>query len=344
MGLRIGWTLLLAAACGKDDTGSTILPPPGETGTPPEDTAAYVPPPPPGPALVVTAAENYTLTQELTIQAELVRSGGDVLLNWGGPSPDMFADMFGQPFTPSMTDELWLMEILYPSSQVADHVEKDDLGFELISTWSLDALGDTSAHTDQLASGSLPFDPVAYFLENDDKTWLAALMAKDADGRLQPRQYLALDPKAGSPTSAQITQSSSSLTWSAKLGGGLVTQAGWPSKDPQDGYYRIDWRGLGNDALGKPYDKQQGDLLFFGKVDGLSAADVATNLLNLKAQASEWYEMDVRGEDDARLDLARSDGGAVFRDFSAGTWVIGVTCEACLAPFPLWLTTIEVQP
>lgn len=340
---RIGWMLALAVACGKDDTGSTIVPPPEETGTtPPDDTDTYVPPPP-GPELVVTAAENYVLTQDLTIAATSVRSGGDVLVNWGGDGPAL-VDMFGQPLTASSVKEFWLMEIYHSSSEVAAHIEKDDLGFDLISTWSVDVLGDTSTHTNQLLSGGQPFDPVSYFLENDDKTWVAALMVEDADGRLQPRQYLALDPVSGAATSAQINSASSTMTWSAKLGSGLTTQAGWPSKDPEDGYYRVDWGGLGNDALGKPYDKRQGDLLFFGKVDGLSAADLTTHLMDLKAQSSVWYEMDVYNEDDARLDLARTDEGVVFRDFTAGSWVIGVTCSTCLAPFPLWLTTLEVLP
>ena len=77
---------------------------------------------------------------------------------------------------------------------------------------------------------------------------------------------------------------------------------------------------------------------------GLSAPFIiAVSLLDLKSHASEWFEMDVFNADDARLDLARSDEGAVFRDFSVGTWVIGVACSTCYAPFPLWVAQLEVE-
>lgn len=332
------WMVALMGACGKDDTGTTIVPPPEETATETATDTGTPPPPAPGPSLDVSAKHNYTLTQELQISAVTVREKDDVLVNWALAA----TDMFGQPLTPGAVQEFRLLEVYAPSSQVANRFEKEDFGFDLLGEWAATVFGETSSGIDVLAEGGQPFVPLNYFLENDNKTWVATLMVEDAYGLLQPRAYVALDPIVGGDTSAQLTASTSSLTWSAILGEKLVTAAGWPGKDPGS-YYQVDWRVLGNDALGKDYDKAQGDVLFFGKVDGMSSKDIATNLLDLRSHSSIWYEMDVLNEDDARLDLAKTAEGAVFHDFTPGTWVIGVACTKCYAPFPLWVSELEVQ-
>jgi hypothetical protein len=329
------WLATLAIGCGVKDT-TTVPPIPTDTTTDTTtDTGPPPPPPRPGPDMVLTAAANYTLTQELTVASVELRDRNDILVSW----PLLTTDLLGAPILPTDFDEFQLYEIVTPVDEFANQVEKDDLGFDLLSKWTVGVSGVTSVHTNTLAFEATPFVPFNFFLEDDNKTWLAALASLDADGVMQPRAYKAFLPVAGGATGAPITDADFSLTWSATIGAPIETATGYGTSDEP---YTIDWSDLGDDALGKPYDDGQGSEMFIGKVDGVTDEQLAAAITNLRPLATDWYTMDVLDEDHERLDLARNEEGAVFREFSAGEWIIGVRCPDCLAPFPLWLTRVHV--
>jgi hypothetical protein len=322
---------VVLAGCGGDKDGTTIQPPPDtETGTPPvTDTGE---PPRPGADLVVTDDANFALTQDFRVDAVEVRSSWDVVVSWDS----LTTDVWGEPISPIALDTWALLEVLSPAEELADRLERDDLGNDLISTWTAPTGGDVFGQLSALSGGGSPFDPVPFLVQNPDKSWLVALGYQVEDD-LDVRALLTLVPEdlAGA-TQAEVTDLSSDFGFTAALDGvPLVTAEGWE-------LYTVAWDQLTTDALGKPYDKDLGDELFVGRFDG-GAPDPAV-VLHWSELADAWYTMDVDREDDARLDLARDAGGVVFPGFTAGsTWVMGVRCTTCLNPLPMWVVTVDVS-
>jgi hypothetical protein len=330
--MRPAIVLLGLIACGKDkettpDTDGTT--PTGETGTTETGDTAL----PPGPDLVVLAENDYALTTSWTFATRTVRSQENALVSWAAVA----MDAEGQPLTPSQVPLLALFEIAIPPAEIPARFAADDLGTGLVSTWQEDVFGKTYTHLDELAYQATPFSSAALMLETNNKAWLAALVFPDGD-RLDVRQAVLVTPEDNDPsTQIALDDASSSFTWTAALTGAPLTTA--------QGYelYTVDWSDLGNDAYGKAYDEDRGDVLFIGRFDE-APSELGGAAKDLSTLAEAWWTMDVVGDDSARLDLARDAGGASFSGFSAGsTWVVGVECSTCLQPFPLWATVVEVE-
>lgn len=328
------WSLVLAlVGCNGKDDDTGPGPTDTDTGTEPTtptDTGTV----PLSPDLVVVDDNDYSVSVEWNIESTDIRSGYDVLVSWSS----FGTDAWGLPIDEATIPVFALIEILYPPEEVPAHLAADDFGTDLLSVWEADVTGQVFANLTDLAYQSTPFDPAAFLLPEPDKTWLAVLAYQDGD-RLDIRAAKALLSVASSSgTSVDITDESSSVTWSGALDGTVLETTGG-----QD-LYTVDWSGLGNDALGKPYDPYVGDELFIGRFDGQAPADLADDLTSLEQAATVWFTMDVERETDARLDLARDGTNSPFTGFTAGeTWVIGVTCTTCLSPFPLWAAVVDVN-
>jgi hypothetical protein len=321
------------AACSGDDT-TKPEPTPTDTGTPPPtDTGT---PPLPGPDLVIEAGNVYSVGTTWALHTEEVRASFDLLVNWSS----LTTDAWGDPVEPGAIDTLFLLEVLSKPSELAPRLAADDLGDDLISVWTADVGGGpTYAHlTDFVTTtggGTVEsFDPDPYLVENADKSWVVGFGRWDGD-RPDLRTIVVLEPKvAGTETS--VDARGSSVSWSMALdGAALQTAEGWA-------LYTVDWSGLAEDALGKPYDKTLGDELFVARWATATLEDLAASPFDWASTADAWYAMDVANEDSARLDLAKDPGGAVFPGFTEGTWVMGVRCGTCLSPFPLWVATVDV--
>lgn len=321
-------TIVVAASCAGDKDTGPIEPPPTETGTPPTTDTA---PERPGPDLVVTADQVYAMHPSYRVDDRVVRSEYDLLVTW----PDMTTDGWGVKTDPLGFDYVVLLEILAQPDEVADRLEADDLGADLVSTWTLPVDSFPTAHLTDLASGASTFDPATYLVENPDKVWVLGLADADGD-RLDLRSLLTLVPDdLSQETGADMQPLGSSFGYTAALDGAhLATATGWE-------LYTLDWSALTTDALGKAYDDELGDELFLARFDDPSGLEAS--VLDWEALAAEWYTMDVERETDARLDLARDGEGAVFPGFSEGTWLVGVRCSSCFSPFPLWVVTVDVS-
>src|SRR5262249_37083395 len=148
----------------------------------------------PGPAMDVLDKSDYSLDYSLDVASVEVRSKTNDLVKW----PLITTDLYGQPLTAASVDQLQLFEILYPADQVSAHIATDDLGFDLISTWTDDVSGVTFTNVNDLVDNGQPFDAASYFVQNNDKTWVAALTdVDDVDGTLHIKAMLSLLPTDG---------------------------------------------------------------------------------------------------------------------------------------------------
>ncbi|MEQ1504018.1 MAG: hypothetical protein ABMB14_17380 [Myxococcota bacterium] len=333
--MRWIWVIAAAGCNGDDAADDTIVPPTDDTETDPDPTGTTgdTGEARPGPDLVVAQADSYAATVDWTVGSVTIRPQFDTVLSWSG----ITTDAWGAPLDPASVPVLALIEVLYPPDEVGAHLAADDFGFELLSVWQAPVDGLVFAHLTDFVYQSTPFDPVAYLVPEPGKTWLAALAETDGS-RLDLRTVLALEVGGASDASrAEFTDTSAAVAWSAAFPATAITTAtGWET-------YTIDWSGVTTDALGKPYDKELGDRLFIGKIDGVTTAALGDAALDLPSVATEWWTMDVARDTEARLEFARDEANDAFPGFTAGTWVVGVTCSTCLSPFPLWATTLTVE-
>ena len=328
------WLVLAIGCAGEKDDGTGIDPIDTDTGTVPEPTGDTGGDVPLSPDLVVTDDNTYSVSVAWDIATTDVRAGWDVLVSWSA----LETDVWGDPIDEATIPVFALLEILYPASEVAEHLAVEDFGSDLLSVWEADVTGDVFVNLSDLSYETTPFDPTAFLLDEPDKTWLAVLADRDGD-RLDIRAALALEADDTSAvTSVDIDDTASQVTWSGALDGtALVTTGG-------QALYALDWSALESDVFGKPYDPYAGDVLFVGRFDGRAPADLAGDLAALESAASAWYTMDVARNTEARLDLAKDGSGAFFSGFTAGdTWVVGVSCGTCLGRFPLWASVVEVR-
>lgn len=329
----------LVAGCSGGKDGEDGIVPDGGTDT---DTDTLTTPPHTGDTgetlptgLVVTADNVYGLTIDYTLAIVELRASWDALVSWDAVT----VDLWGAPLAAATVPELALLEVLYDPSEIEDALARDDLDGKVLSTWTADVDGTLFAHLSDLAYGAIVFDPVTFMLAEPDKTWVLALVEPDGD-RLNPLAMVGLDVQAsGGDTAVTFDDSSSALTWSAAFDGIPLSAA---ADAPADAY-TVDWEALTVDAFGKPYDPDLGSELFIGRF-AVDPASLGAEAYDLAGAASGWWTMDVGGDTDARLSLARDAYGGPFGGFTGGSqWVIGVRCEACLSPLPLWAAVVEVQ-
>ncbi|MEZ4237649.1 MAG: hypothetical protein R3F59_16180 [Myxococcota bacterium] len=332
MGTRGTWLgLALLAGCSgdKDPTGTDTVPGTTDTSTSTVDTAVVV-----VTDLVVADANDYHVTATYSIATGTVRAGWDALVSW----PSLSSDAWGEEaLAPTAVPTLALLELVMTPSELPARLAADDLGTDLVSTWTADVMGDTFANLSDLRSAQgEAFDPAAYLEANPGKTWLLMLARTRDDGSLAPLDFLALQVDAAGQTSEVFAPGGSTVNWTAVIDGAQVAaSAGIPA-------VTVDWGGLQDDALGTAYDERQGNELFVARfADPASALGV--HMLDLQGASDAWYTMDVAGDTDARLELARDPGGAAFPGFDAsGTWLVGVRCTTCLTRLPLWTAAVDV--
>jgi hypothetical protein len=287
----------------------------------------------PGADLVAGPRHNYSLTQSFTLPQLEVRAEYDALLvRWSAVT----VDAWGDPLVPSEVQRLQLLEITVPPSEVAERLANDDLGFDLLSTWEADVLGEVFVPVTDLHAGSTPFDPSAFLLEDPARSWVLALVRPVGD-RVELLTATILVPTVASTNVAAAIEEGASFTWSGALDGEpLVTADEWDT-------WTLDWAGLTTDVFGRPYDDRVVNELFVARFPG-TPGSLAPELRDLGAAADAVWRLDVATYTDARLELARDEGGGTFPGFTTGsTWVLGGRCTTCATPFPAFAFTVDVR-
>lgn len=315
-----------AADKGADPHSGTPAPT-GETG--PTDTGSR-----PGPDLLATVAANYTLTQSFTVpEVEVHAAPTSLLLSWSG----LTVDAWGDPVVASDLGRLLLMEVTVPPSEIGERLAKDDLGFDLLSTWEADITGRVFLNADELLSGAIHFDPAAFLLEDPGRSWVLGV-ADVVDGAPRLRSAVVVVPQVASAgSSVALADGGATFGWSAALDGTpLVTSSAWDA-------WTLDWDGVGTDAFGRAFDDRRVDELFVGRYAAPASA-LGAAARDLPGAAEAVWRLEVGGFTDARLELARDAGGTNFPGFGAGeTWVVGLRCRSCLTPFPAYAAVVEVR-
>lgn len=323
--------LLVLGACGGDKDETTPGPDTGTESPPTSDTGT--PPDPPGPDLVVTDALNYSYSETWSLPVQEVRAQQDILISWA----DLDVDAWGEARQPSLYERMVVLELGWPAADVPAALASDDLhGTELVSQWTAELSGAVFADLSEASAGGYSLDPASLLLEQQGKSWLVGIGMADGE-RVDIKSGVVLVPDdQGTELRADLGAASASYTSSF---------ADTPLQTSElHELFTVDWRGVATSAYGADFDRFLADELFIGHwADGTSPQTLATQIHGLRSTASGWWTMDVEGDREARLEIARDAQGGNFPGFTAqGTWVLGVRCSTCLGPAPHWMTVVEV--
>lgn len=150
------------------------------------------------------------------------------------------------------------------------------------------------------------------------------------------RMLTFLDPTGSSSTTRVDVQDGCGLL---DLDADLTSLAPTPIK--ADGPWDIDWSGLTVDGQGGEIPLTDVDGVLLGFYEGMTAADLEAQLLDLEYIATRLYTAPVESGTTADLALASGDAGTFAGFEGDGTWLLALTCSRCYNPAPLFLTVLD---
>ena len=109
----------------------------------------------------------------------------------------------------------------------------------------------------------------------------------------------------------------------------------------------VDWRGVTKNGLGNPVPSAGIDRALVGFYPGMTVADLEADIFDLEQNATELFEITLRGNREADFSLGlERDSGEAFSGFARdeeGVWLFGLTCSTCKNPAPVVLTILTPE-
>ena len=312
--LAAGLLVSLAGCNGKDDDTAGVC----EPGT-----------------VSLTDANNFTYSGDLTLPVYTTVSAADVNICWDqvindlqchGMDPATEIDNVAMVRYPLLTHE----EIQNGLSQ--NQLNQADIGGYL-SYEPED--GETCINLDSMTLFGTEVDIAdQYNLESESYMLLLATGTSIGVGT---RMLAFLEPSETSDnTQVDVEEGCSVLDFEADV---------QSSEDPLicgEGSWPIEWSTLTADGLGNELQLSDVDNLSLGFYEGVSAADLESQFLDLELIATTWWSLDLEEGVSADLADAATTDGQTFDGFGGdGVYVLALRCSSCYNPAPLFLTVLN---
>lgn len=295
--------------------------------------------PPPGPGnILLTDANNYTVTSKLTIPRVETASGTDLDICW----PGVVKDIQCHDVSPTADlDYVAMLRFLHLSeAEVQAKLTSGQLSMSDIDGY-LEVKTDhtnTCAKLSQFSFFETPIMVQSEYVESANRTYML-LFAHGKQPGVGARSMTFVKPTATS-TNLQVDAPSGCgfLEFSAALT--ALTPLAVPARAP----WIIDWRTLTRDGQGGPVRFAAIDGVMLGFYRGMTVAELQENVLDLELLATSIYDLALTGGKTADLSKARDRRtGSPFAGFqpSDGVWVLALRCSTCQNPAPILLTVVE---
>lgn len=270
-------------------------------------------------------ATGATLSRALTV------GGVDI-----APVPEMAFDRHGltqdasggplDPHTVNSVDLYWFSTL--DEAGVLAAITAGGISQSQTTGWASAPLGDgrdilAFAEFGTLAGPSTAVD----FFTTGEGSWLLVFRG----GANIPVWATFLRPTLDSaPDPVDLAAAPTHLTVSASAAAALTVPAGAPT---------LDWSGLTVDGTGAPWSNDRAERLLLAPITDPAAA--AADVFSAWRGAASHYSLDVYGSTAASLTEATEPSGAAFPGLQSGeTWAVGLVCDACLLPGPVYLSTL----
>lgn len=286
--------------------------------------------------LTLVDANNYSLDVNITIPAVETASGSDLTIHW----EDALEDLQCHEMDPAQ--DVNTVSVVRFGTLTQDNVslgisedtlkQSDTTGYVDVPT-----TGTTSTSLSAMSFFGTPIDVPSEYT-TDAGTFLLILATGDTPGQ-GARMLTFLTPTADSTNTDVAVGSGCGMLDNTVDLHSLTTLA-----IPETGPWTVDWSGLTTDGQGNPIDLGGIDSLTVGYYEGLDAAGLETQFLDLEQLASNLYTQTLLGGTSAELDRT-TNGSEWLTDVSGdGMWILALRCSTCYNPAPVFLTILDPQP
>ncbi|MEQ1565746.1 MAG: hypothetical protein ABMA64_08930 [Myxococcota bacterium] len=287
-----------------------------------------------GEELLLADGNNYTFSNDITMQVTEIQAGEDARIDWSG----LLTDVRGREVTE--IQQISMLKFSYPFDELVPLFATNEIDAQAEATESY--LFDVTTSAEAMASDfeitGVGFIPADLFVDDPTSTWTVSAVNYPG-GRLDLLMSKAFQPTADS-TNHEIT-----------LGDGdtlidyVVDLHSAPPLAAPAGVADLvlDWTDATTDVYGHPFDPVAGDELLIGHYAG-DVTSVEEGFLQLDTNADQIYRLSVIGATSAVLADAADESGGAFAGFTTdGTWLVAISCSSCSTPVPLLLAVVEVN-
>jgi hypothetical protein len=326
------FALLLSVftGCGGGDSGDDG----DDSGSPTEE-----------PNVVLTNSSNYTSESTLDLPVVETSSGADLDICW----TDIDKDIQCHDIDPAEEiDNVALLRI--PDLSEAEIEEKLSLGqlqtdevAEYFDLPTEDLGGATCTKLSELSVfGAQQLDPAADYVESSTDKYVLLFSTGTTLG-VGGRALMFLQPTADSDVdsvTAPVGTECTALDFNADLSSNTISV-------PADGPWIVGWKGVTTDPVGNTVVFSKLSQLLVAFYEGMTVEELETNFLDIEILATSLYELDIpEGARSADLaDAKERNTNAAFPGFTStdGVWAIGLLCETCQNPAPVFMGVLEPQ-
>ena len=293
--------------------------------------------------VLLTDASNYTSDSTLTLPSVTTRSGEDLEICWS----DIDKDIQCHDIDPA--EEIDNVALLRIPDLSKEEIElKLSLGQletraveEYFDFPTENAGGETCTQLSSLSLfGAESIDVSTDYVESSTDKYVLLFSTGTTLG-VGGRALMFLEPSADSDVAsvdAPAGTDCSALDFSADLSSNTISV-------PADGPFIVDWRGVTKDPVGNPVIYSRLTKLLVAFYEGMTPETLEEKFLDIELLFTSLYEVDIP-EGDRSIDLAKAkerNTGESFPGFTRtdGVWAIGLLCETCQNPAPVFMGVLE---
>lgn len=342
-----------AVGCG-DDGGAATMP-----------TGTATPPTPPAPVGCITEtapdgnlllraldANNYSLTNVVTIQQSEIGPGTDLTLDWSALTVDFFKHPIGPTDLKNVT--MAIFQAQYDEIKVG--MEKDAMPDAKAGAWfPLDGTR-TSVKLSEMfvpytaMQAPTPEQLDIYFdpAQADPAIFSYTVTVNTSDllkTNVKMIHHVRLNPNAPTPSTVTLTNDSATIQATAQIGSKPAVMI--PANTSA---ITVDWNGMVANAVGEPFEKETIipiRVLHFP----FAASELDSKVLDLDISFDKEYKGEWTGaaEESEKLSILTDSDGAPFPGIDpsmGGTWVLALMCrsDVCGSPAPWYMARLEACP
>ncbi len=294
--------------------------------------------------VVLTDANNYSSQTTLTIPTVQTAPGADLMVCWDNLMQDILCHDLVSP--DDDVDNVGFLKIRNMSKdQVAQKLAIGTLNENLVTMYRdynvPPAASSKCVSLSQMVLGCQSLYPATDYVAESNTAYML-LFATGTTPGVGSRSMVFIEP-TGTDTMVQAPDGCAQniLDFNATLGQPIAIDADDNTK------WDLDWSQITKDTFGSATPFTRIDSVLVGFYQGMTAADLAANFLDIEISATALYEVAVpAGARHVNLANAKIRGGTTpFPGFTQtdGVWAVAVMCSKCQVPAPVVMTTVQLQ-